>query len=64
MTDDTIQEIEETPKDATVAKTGPKKRMTQAVKDRCKHLRNNGLHNKAIAATVGLDVKLVEKALS
>jgi hypothetical protein len=40
-----------------------KKRMTDAIKVRCAHLKHNGLNDKAIAETVGFDESIVTKAL-
>ena len=40
-----------------------KKRMTDAIKTRCAHLKHNGLDDKAIAETVGFDESAVSKVL-
>lgn len=47
----------------TKAEEPKKKRMTDAIKTRCAHLRHNGLNDKAIAQTVGFDELAVTKAL-
>lgn len=40
-----------------------KKRITQAIKERIIHLKNNGLNTKAIASTVGFSEAAVTAAI-
>jgi len=41
----------------------PKKRITQAIKERIIHLKNNGLNTQAIAKTVGFSEAAVSAAI-
>ena len=56
-----MEAIEITPKEEKPKEA--KKRMTQAIKGRCMHLRNNGLSTKAIADTVGFSEAAVDAAI-
>ena len=59
---------DETEQGAELATTAPteeaaKKRVTQAIKERIIHLKNNGLNTKAIADTVGFSEAAVTAAI-